>query len=196
VKSSLRDLISYYVSQLPDFRGDSLYQRLEESKAPSDFMTEVFQQLIRMSFFKRVKENTDEKYHQYLPQAESSQSQMNFAFIGSGSGEDMKGVNPDADLLLDKLNSKETPERIKEFLDSGDVQSSGQQLRQIYLECILSRTRKSLEHLKRQVEIHYHEIIEPWFVKDPEGQKTLVKTVVSVYAHNHTRCLQVLEKLW
>jgi hypothetical protein len=33
----------------------------------------------------------------------------------------MKGVNPDADMLMDKLNSKETPERIKEFLNSGDV---------------------------------------------------------------------------
>lgn len=73
VKDRLRDMIAYYVSQLPDFRGDSIYQKLEEGgKVPESFIQEVFLQLIRMSFFKRVKENTDEKYHQYLPEADSS----------------------------------------------------------------------------------------------------------------------------
>ena len=69
-------------------------------------------------------------------------------------------------------------------------------LRQIYIECILSRTRKSLEHLKRQIELQYNEIFDPWFVKDVEGQKTFVTTAISVYSKNSTRCLQVLEKLW
>jgi hypothetical protein len=44
--------------------------------------------------------------------------------------------------------------------------------------------------------MQYHEIFEPWFVKDVEGQKTLVKTAISVYNNNSTRCIQVLEKLW
>jgi hypothetical protein len=75
-----------------------------------------------MSFFKRVKENTDEKYHKYLPEAESSQNHMSFTYIGGGgSGEEMKESNPDADMIMDKLNSKEPAERIKEFLDSGDL---------------------------------------------------------------------------
>ena len=42
VRGHLRDLISYYVSQLPDFRGDSLYQRLEEGGVPEGFIQEVF----------------------------------------------------------------------------------------------------------------------------------------------------------
>jgi hypothetical protein len=43
VKDRLRDMISYYVSQLPDFRGDSLYQKLEEGgKVPEYFIQEVF----------------------------------------------------------------------------------------------------------------------------------------------------------
>jgi hypothetical protein len=37
----------------------------------------------------------------------------------------MKANNPDADMIMDKLNSKEPAERVKEFLDSGDLQSSG-----------------------------------------------------------------------
>ena len=43
LKDRLRDMISYYVSQLPDFRGDSLYQKLEEGgKVPESFIQEVF----------------------------------------------------------------------------------------------------------------------------------------------------------
>ncbi len=51
---------------------------------------------------------------------------MNFTFLKSGSGDEVKGVNPDADLIMDKLNSRETAVNIKEFLSSGDLQSSGQ----------------------------------------------------------------------
>ena len=50
--------------------------------------------------------------------------------------------------------------------------------------------------MKRQIELQYNEIFEPWFVKDVEGQKTFVTTAISVYSKNSTRCLQVLEKLW
>lgn len=122
VKDRLRDMISYYISQLPDFRGDSLFQKLEEGgKVPESFIQDVFLQLIRMSFFKRVKENTDEKYHKYLPEADSSQSHLSFTYLASGTGDDIKAANPDADLIMDKLNSKEPADRIKEFLDSGDL---------------------------------------------------------------------------
>ncbi len=53
-----------------------------------------------------------------------------------------------------------------------------------------------MEHLKRQIEMLYTEIFVPLFVNDPEGQRTLVKTAAIIYNRNHTRCLQVLEKLW
>ena len=40
VRSHVRDLISYYVSQLPDFRGDSLYEKLTDNnnKVPESFI--------------------------------------------------------------------------------------------------------------------------------------------------------------
>ena len=72
-----------------------------------------------MSFFKKVKENTDEKYHKYLPEAENSQNSMSFTYLANGASEEVS--NPDAEMIMDKLNSKETAERIKEFLDSGDL---------------------------------------------------------------------------
>lgn len=72
-----------------------------------------------MSFFKKVKENTDEKYHKYLPEAENSQNSMSFTYLANGQSDEVS--NPDAEMIMDKLNSKETAERIKEFLDSGDL---------------------------------------------------------------------------
>ena len=62
-----RNLIAYYISQQADFRGDSIFQRLEDAGVSESFISALFQQLIRMSFFKRVRDNTDEKYHKYLP---------------------------------------------------------------------------------------------------------------------------------
>lgn len=46
---------------------------------------------------------------------------MNFTYLKSGSGDEVKGVNPDADMVMDKLNSRETAANIKEFLASGDL---------------------------------------------------------------------------
>ena len=54
----------------------------------------------------------------------------------------------------------------------------------MFLECIFSRARKSLEHLKRFIELFYPEIFEPWFVSAEdakESQITVVKTVSSVW---------------
>ena len=78
VRERLRNLIAYYVSQLPDFRGDSVYARLEDAGVSDEFMGGLFQQLIRMSYFKKVKENTDERYHRHLPDSEHSQNDLVF----------------------------------------------------------------------------------------------------------------------
>jgi len=64
------NIIAYYVSQQPECRGDSIYQRLEDAGVSESFIQQLFQQLVRMSFLKRVKENTDERFHKYLPESE------------------------------------------------------------------------------------------------------------------------------
>lgn len=69
------------------------------------------------------------------------------------------------------------------------------------MECILDRSRKSLEHLKRFVELFYNEIFMPWFVTctgdtKRDSQMVVVRTVVSMWQRNPTRCLQIIEKLW
>jgi hypothetical protein len=76
--------------------------------------------------------------------------------------------NPDAQIILDKLNSKETPAYLKAALigDQAKIEASGEQMKEIFLECVISRTRKSLEHLKRFIEIYYNEIFQPFFLGD------------------------------
>lgn len=62
---------------------------------------------------------------------------------------------------------------MKDFLDeSAELQAGGQLLKEIFLECILSRARKSLEHIKRFIEIYYNEIFEPWFVNGADAKES------------------------
>jgi hypothetical protein len=65
-----------------------------------------------MSFYKRVKENTDERYHKYLP--EGDQNELQFQHI---QGEDGKESSPDAAIINDKLSAKATSEELKEYLE-------------------------------------------------------------------------------
>jgi hypothetical protein len=50
------------------------------------------------------------------------------------------------------------------------MQASSSELKEIMIEVILFRARKSLEHLKRHIEIYYKEIFEPWFVTGEDRQ--------------------------
>lgn len=51
------------------------------------------------------------------------------------------------------MNAKESSENLKTLiLDKSKLESSGDQLRVVVLECFLFKTRKSLEHLKKFVE--------------------------------------------
>lgn len=103
---------------------------------------------------------------------------------------------------MDRLNAKDTPIALKQQLEgpqsSSALTASGEQLKEIFLECVYQRTRKSLEHLKRFVELFYSEVFEPWFVKSEAGQVTLIKTTLRVWggARNSQKCIYIMEKLW
>lgn len=75
-------------------------------------------QLVRMSFFKRLKDNTHEKYHKYLPDSDHSQNELVFVHNqnNNGGGDENAG-SPDAALINDRLNSKETPANLRTLLD-------------------------------------------------------------------------------
>lgn len=90
-----------------------MYLRLETAGVSEEFFGALFQQLIRLSFFKKVKESTEERYHKYLPDSEHSQNDLVFIHLGEGK------ENPDAALILDRLNAKETPESMRALLLSG-----------------------------------------------------------------------------
>lgn len=110
IRERVRNVTAYYVSQLPDIRGDSIYQKLEEAGVSATYIEGLFQQLIRMSFFKKLKENTEDKYHKYFPGQDQSQSDLVLTHLIEGK------EHPDAKLLIDRLNQKETPAYIRELL--------------------------------------------------------------------------------
>ena len=110
IRERVRNVTAYYVSQLPDIRGDSIYQKLEEAGVSPSYIESLFQQLIRMSFYKKLKDNTDEKFHTYLPDQEHSQSDLVLTHLAEGK------EHPDAKLLTERFNQKETPAYIRELL--------------------------------------------------------------------------------
>lgn len=56
---------------------------------------------------------------------------------------------------MDRLSSKEPSDQLMSFLkDSKNFEASDEQIKEIFLECILQRTKKSLEHLKKFVELY------------------------------------------
>lgn len=63
------------------------------------------------------------------------------------------------------------------------------------MECVLARTRKSLEHLKRFIEMFYAEVFKG-MCEGAEAQRTIVRTVMRVYSRNVIRGMQIVEKLW
>ena len=79
--------------------------------------------------------------------------------------------------------------------DHTKIEASGDQLKEIFLECILSKARKSLEHLKRFVEI-YSEIFYPFYLNNGSAQVTAVATVARVWVNNRNRALNIVEKLY
>ena len=113
--------------------------------------------LTRMSFIKKLKESLDDKFHEFLPE-ESQLNEPNLVHIGEAKD------NPDALMILDKITSKEPATAIREALVGDSVGQPTDLMKEIFVECILSRARKSLEHLKRFVEIYFRDILQPFFL--------------------------------
>jgi hypothetical protein len=160
-----REVTAYYISQLTlgETTHNQIYARLEEAGVSESYIRSLVLQVVRMSFFKRVKENTDERFHRYFPESLESVDQLHFNYLDQ----------PTAVLITDKLQSKEPPHVVRQFLmESSEVQASGQELKAIFLECVFSRARKSLEHVKKSVEVFYNQIFEPWFINASDARQS------------------------
>lgn len=146
-----------------------------------------------MSYFKKVQSTLDQKYHKYLPE-DSSMHNLILEWAQDSCD------NPDAKLIMDRLNSKETPPNMKIFLDNASqFESSGVQLKKIFIECILSKSRKSLEHFKRYLEVYYTDVFKPLFLDDndaKEAQTGMIEVIARVWQNNERKALQLIEKCW
>ncbi|CDW76937.1 cap binding protein [Stylonychia lemnae] len=192
IQERLMEFTSFYISQL-DFKFDLLLEKFVNQDVDEEILKKLFIVLVRMSFTKKVQQQIDEKYHHLLPEDRLFQEPV-LKYCNESQD------NPDAQIILDKLNSKETPKNLFEALvgEQSKLEATGEQLKEIFLECIMARTKKSLEHLKRFIEIYYHEIIKPFFLGTTiaESQITLMKSVCQMWINNPRKNLQIIDKLF
>jgi hypothetical protein len=91
---------------------------------------------------------------------------------------------PEALIIIDALNSKDSPEKLIEY---ADLHSSA-----IFAKCIIARTKKSLEHLKSTVE-RYRKVFEHCF--SDQNQSVLLEQLMVVFDLESDKCLKAVQKL-
>ena len=80
--------------------------------------------------------------------------------------------------------------------DSTKYDSPQEVMKLIFWECILSRAKKSLEHLKRFVEI-YQKVFIKFFRINIDSQVDCINTVINVWGENNLfRAYAITEKLY
>jgi hypothetical protein len=187
VKRRILDFVSFYISQ-HDFKVDELLAKFEDN-ASEEAMTELFKPLVRMSYARKLQQQVDERFHRYIPQPEEAkalQEPQNLRYCKEAEESD------EAKIVIEKLNNKEPAQSLKETLET--FQLTPDQKCELLTECMLLRTKKSLEHLKRFIEIYYRDVIEPLYASD-SAQKVLINTIIRIWGHNLAKCVQVVQKL-
>lgn len=91
---------------------------------------------------------------------------------------------PEALIIKDALDSKESSDKLIEF---AELHSSA-----IFAKCILARTKKSLEYLKKTIDI-YRKVFDHCFTGS--NQAILLEQVMVVYEHEQDKCLKTVQKL-
>lgn len=122
----------------------------------------------RFIFVKKAREQLDQQFYQYLPHEADTNSN---AILDE----------PEALIIVDALNAKESPDKLLEYAD--------QHSSAIFGKCILARTKKSLDHLKSTVE-RYRKVFDHFF--SGGQQVVLIEQVVAVFDNEPDKCLKVV----
>ena len=77
--------------------------------------------------------------------------------------------NPETQIILDALLAKETPEKLLELI----------QTEQVFIYCLLTKCKKSPEHLKQSVE-KYRKVFTANY-SSPKAQKVIIAMVLQVF---------------
>ena len=116
-------------------------------------------------------EQLDPKFHCYLPSPDAT---------NQAPDED----DPELQIITDALLAREPNERLLEVIQNGSV----------FVQAVLNRTKKSLEHLKLSVE-RYDGVFKALF-EGIEGQKEIVQQVITVFGKSdREKGFKVLQKL-
>jgi len=95
---------------------------------------------------RKLKEQLDPDFHQFLPE---DRPKGVFQYVGHES------EHPDTQIILDRILAKEDPETLLKLLnDRSMVETTGEPLKEMFLECILKKAERSYEHVKRLSDIY------------------------------------------
>jgi hypothetical protein len=184
-KTARANAISYLATFLSQIAGKDLGQaepmllKLTAGQLTSDqtdFLKNVFSQLSRLCFQKKVKEQLDVQFHTYLAPEVNQDSLEEYA------------DNPETQIILDALMAKEPSEKLIEII----------QTEQVFIYCLLTKCKKSLEHLKQSVE-KYRKVFTSLYAST-KAQRLIVEMVLAVFgpAENdemRDKAAKVIQKL-
>jgi hypothetical protein len=91
---------------------------------------------------------------------------------------------PEAQIILDALMGKDSAEKVLYIAEQHNSS--------IFAKCILTRTKKSLEHLKTSIK-SYRVVFEALY--SGANQSILLDQVLHVFELEPNRCLKVVQKL-
>jgi hypothetical protein len=107
------------------------------------------------------------------------------------------GELPDTLMITEWINLKKTPEEIKDLMYAKDtkLESSAEDLKKVFFEIILGRSKKTLEHVKRLCD-HFHTILYPMISGSEESQLMAIKMVAKMWEKDEVKLQQTLNRLY
>ena len=172
-KNAQRRVCSFLALLLSQTAGRDLGQtepmliKITESNLTAEqesFLKSVFAQLCKLCFAKKVWDQLDPKFHCYLPSNNNEGGAGGMQVDSSANADE-----PELQLITDAILAKSTSEQLLEIIQNGAI----------FVQAILNRTKKSLEHLKTSVE-RYKKVFDE-LLTGPEGENQIIEQVVFVF---------------
>jgi len=173
-----RFLALYISNQSFCWRWEFFLSEMTESKLR--FLKGLLKYLLRLAHRKILEDELPESLSAYLPEKDTPL--LRFTEIEESVD------NTDAQLIIDRINSKASTAMMKSLLSSKEICNSGEILNRIFCECIFYQGAKSIMHINTYLE-RYSDIITGL------PASLILESLENVWKNNDHRLELVSEKL-
>lgn len=140
-----------------------------------------------MGGYVKLKDNTDEQFHEYLPDDKHQEPVRTYS-----------DAHPDKAWIMDRFNAKDnsSDEQMDDLLvNPSKFKSRKGVLKEIFMECILIRSKKNLDEMKRLIE-EYAGILFKFYRKSDESQVKAINTITRCWTNNSYWAGFIIENLY